>query len=130
MTESSIIAIISSITAFFAIIAPVIVAKINNKHALDIQDVELIYNSKVATFKEFLVAYGRFMSLRNYVNKTALGEATSKAIIYASPAIRNHLLSMLDVIFSGNDKYDKMVSPLEYNYKQLVPLIYEEITKN
>ena len=129
MSESYIVAIASSLTAIFAILAPIIVAIINNKHTKKLKEIELIYEAKINTYKEFLSDYGKFQGSASYVNLERLGESTSKAMLYATPKIREKLQNILEYVSKGDSNNRLPISVLEDNYRDLIPLIYEEINK-
>lgn len=129
MSESYIVAIASSLTAIFAILAPVIVAIINNKHTKKLKEIELIYEAKINAYKEFLSTYGKYRALENYINLGNLGEATSKAMLYANSEIRNRLQVILDFASKKDSQKPLPISILEEAYNALIPLIYEEINK-
>ena len=127
MSDSSIAIICTSFVSVISVCVPLLATLISNKHSKEMKELELKYENKVNAYKEFFCEYGKFISVSSYLNLQSLGEAVSKALMFANEQIRAKLLIILQYCAKAETISEINRSYIETAYIEVVPLIAEDL---
>lgn len=128
MTAIYITLLASIITAFSAIIAPVLTARINARSAYRLKTTELFFRAKSEAYKDFLSYASNFPPVPSPTEIQKLQEYTSQAILFSSPHVQNHISEYSQCLLNReySQAWVNMVSNL---YKKAIIAMQDDLMK-
>lgn len=124
--------LIMSITVIAAIAAPLFTAKIQAKSALRLKTIEVIYEKKIAAYRDFAVKYGATLGERSIVNIQEMFASTYTSMFYAGNNFSEPAAKLLrcyrhvgeyDTI-DGEEYFLQCVKALSEDIQNMKPVYY------